>query len=117
VRHELYVVLPMPMQPARLRLSRTQRQARAERTAAGHVSLAERVQSAIQEHLDEQGGGFATEFLLVANYIDAGGEPSYFLTVPDDQRLLTSLGLARWGELSCEADARRHFADSDDDEL
>lgn len=79
-------------------------------------TLAERVQDAIQQHLESQGGGFATEFILVANYIDAEGEPSYFLTVPGEQRLVTTLGLAKWGELACEADARHHFADAEDDE-
>jgi hypothetical protein len=76
------------------------------------LTLAQRVQDAMQAHLVEnEGGGFPTEFLLIANYNDCDGEPSYFLTVADDQRVSTTLGLSQWGALATEADARRHFAE------
>ena len=81
------------------------------------LTLAQRVQDAIQAHLEAHRGGFPTEFLLIANYIDADGEPSYFLTCPDQQRILTTLGLLRWGTLASEADAAQHFVhggDTDD---
>ena len=74
-------------------------------------TLAARVQDALQAHLEDQGGGFPTEFLLISNYIDADGEAAYFLTCPDDQRIGTTLGLLRWGTLATEHDAHQHFAE------
>ena len=77
-------------------------------------TLASRVQDALQAHLDANGGGFPTEFLLVSNYIDSEGESSYFLTCSPDQVVSTTLGLLRWGTLAAENDAHRYFNDDDD---
>lgn len=82
--------------------------------SAEDPTLTQRVQDALQVHLEDQGGGFPTEFLLISNYIDSDGEPAYFMTVAHDQRLSTTLGLSQWGALALEADARRHFAEDDE---
>ena len=79
------------------------------------LTLSQRTQHAIQAHLQTIGGGFPTEFLLVANYIDADGDSSFFLACAPDQNVSTSLGLLRWGTIAVEADAVRYFNDEEDE--
>jgi hypothetical protein len=69
---------------------------------------------AIQDVLAANGGGMVNGFLMVVDYIDGEGEPSFAITVAPDQRAAQSSGLVRLAAVSTDRDLWNVLGGDDD---
>ena len=74
------------------------------------------VANAITEALRAEGRtGMVTGFIPLAEYIDEDGDPCWFITHPEDQRLSASIGQVEWLRLVLRRGANDYFDGDDDD--
>ncbi|HET7327860.1 MAG TPA: hypothetical protein VFJ14_11320 [Nocardioidaceae bacterium] len=71
--------------------------------------LQARVQSAIEEYLAENGGGFVTSWHFIADFIDSDGEQSWLHHTAEDQTMSTTMGLIRWAQGVADYEQQRYL--------
>ena len=88
-----------------------------------NLTLSQRFELAIQEHLAARGGGFCNGFVALAETVDEDGEDCVFLVSPDFQRSNRSFGMAKYLSAYWANEVRHlwdgtcdHDGDEEDDE-
>lgn len=78
-------------------------------------ALQDSVLDVINDALAAHGGGMVNGFLLVVDYLDGDGDPSFVLTTSPDQRGSLTSGLARLAAVSTDRDLWNALGGDDDD--
>lgn len=79
------------------------------------MTLQDRINSALADHLAEHGGGMVSAFHLAVEYVDAEGEEGWAFATAPDQRLSRTIGLVEWSRGHLRHEQRRYLEGLGDD--
>lgn len=68
---------------------------------------------AVEEWLQEAGGGMVTGSVMIVDFVDAGGDQMWAYSVSRDQHMSKTMGLVEWLRGLTKYEQMRHFQEEE----